>query len=110
MRKNFKFNGNEEEKNIEIDKIKLTIKNDYIDVPNNLWNLGHKNPDTFNNTNTNLILQPPIQAKYRDNYIFIDTITKFPLPKKLKKIIEKKEIEFTKEQIKDYFNLFKEIL
>jgi hypothetical protein len=37
MRKNFKFNGTEEEKNNEIDKIKSTIIADYIDVPNSLW-------------------------------------------------------------------------
>jgi hypothetical protein len=41
MRKDFKYNGNENDKNIEIEKIKSTIKNDYIDVPNEKWQLGH---------------------------------------------------------------------
>ena len=106
MRKNFKFDGTEEEKNNEIDKIKSTIQTDYIDVPNSLWQLGHKNPGSIDNTKDNLVLQPPIQGKYRDNYIFIDTLTKFPMPNKLEIMIEKKEIEFTKEQIKYYKEIF----
>lgn len=106
MRKNFKFIGTEEEKDIEINKIKSTIKNDYIDVPNSLWQVGHKNPGSIDNSQKNLVLQPPIQGKYRDNYIFIDTITKLPMPSKLKIMIEKKEIELTREQIISYKELF----
>jgi hypothetical protein len=106
MRKNFKFDGTEEEKNIEIDKIKSTIQTDYVDVPNSLWQLGHKNPGSTDNTKENLVLQPPIQGKYRDNYIFIDTLTKIPMPNKLEIMIQKKEIEFTKEQIISYKEIF----
>jgi len=106
MRKKFKFSGTEKEKNDEIDKIKSTIKIDYIDVPNSLWQLGHKNPGSTNNSNDNLILQPPIQSKYRDKYIFIDTLTKFPTPNKLEVMIKKKEIEFTSEQILYYKQIF----
>jgi hypothetical protein len=106
MRKNFKFDGNEEEKNIEIDKIKSTITVDYIDVPNEMWQLGHKNPGSTNNTSNNLVLQPPIQGKYRDNYIFIDTLTKIPLPCKLESMIKNNEIEFTSEQIENYIKFF----
>jgi hypothetical protein len=106
MRKDFKFSGTEEEKNIEIDKIRSTIKADYIDVPNSLWQLGHKNPGSTDSSTDNLVLQPPIQGKYRDNYIFIDTLTKFPMPNKLEIMIEKKEIEFTREQILSYKGIF----
>jgi len=106
MRKNFKFNGSEEEKNIEIDKIKSTIKADYIDIPNILWQLGHKNPNSIDNSNNNLILQPPIQSKYRDDYIFIDTLTKIPTPIKLNNMIKNKEIKFTSEQIIEYKKIF----
>jgi len=106
MRKDFKFNGTEEEKNIEINKIKSTIKHDYIDVDNSEWQLGHKNPGSLDNTDENLVLQPPIQGKYRDNYIFIDTLTKFPTPNKLNVMIEKKEVEFTPEQITAYKEIF----
>jgi hypothetical protein len=87
MRKKFKFDGTEEEKNKEIDKIKSTINTDYVVVPNYLWQLGHKNPGSTDNTKDNLVLQPPIQSKYRDNYIFI---TKFPMPNKLEIMIEKR--------------------
>ena len=106
MRKNFNFNGSQEEKNSEIDKIKSTIKADYIDVPNELWQLGHKNPGSIDNSTKNLVLQPPIQGKYRDDYIFIDSLTKFPMPNKLESMIEKKEIEFTREELSAYKALF----
>lgn len=106
IRKNFKFNGTEEEKHIEINKIKSTIKTDYIDVSNSLWQLGHKNPGLIDNLNNNLVLQPPIQGRYKDDYIFIDTLTKFPMPNKLKVMLEKKEIKFTKEQILNYKKIF----
>ena len=102
MRKDFKYDGSEEEKNSEIDKIKSTIKADYIDVPNELWQLGHKNPGANESTTSNLVLQPPIQGKYKDDYIFIDTLTKFPMPNKLESMIEKKEIEFTRDQLIAY--------
>ena len=106
MRKNFKFDGTEDEKNTEINKIKSTINADYIDVPNEQWQLGHKNPGSTNNTSTKLVLQPPIQGKYRDDYIFIDTLTKIPVPSKLKRMIDLKEIELTDEQIDEYIALF----
>ena len=106
MRKNFKFDGTDEEKNLEINKIKSTIKADYIDVGNELWQLGHKNPASTDNSNHNLVLQPPIQGKYRDNYIFIDTLTKFPVPNKLEVMIERKEIEFSADQIIKYKEIF----
>ena len=106
MRKNFKFDGTNEEKDLEINKIKSTIKADYIDVGNDLWQLGHKNPASTDNSNENLVLQPPIQGKYRDNYIFIDTLTKFPVPNKLEVMIERKEIDFSVDQIIKYKEIF----
>ena len=106
MRKNFNFDGTEEEKNNEINKIKSSIQSDYIDVENSEWQLGHKNPDSEDNTSSNLVLQPPIQGKYRDNYIFIDTITKFPVPKKMKTMIEKGEINLSNDQIIGYKEIF----
>ena len=109
MRKDFKFDGNEDEKNIEIDKIKSTIMNDYIDIPNEKWQLGHKNPNSIDNTKNNLVLQPPIQSKYKDDYLFFDTLTKMPLPNKLKQILKKKEIELTLEQINQFIDLFENL-
>jgi hypothetical protein len=106
IRKDFKYDGSIEQKNIEIDKIKSTIITDYIDIPNEKWQLGHKNPGISNISNNNLVLQPPIQSKYRDEYIFFDTLTKMPLPSKLEKMINSKEITFTEEQINNYLELF----
>ena len=105
IRKDFKFDGTTEEKNIEIEKIKSTIKHDYIDIPCEKWQLGHKNPE-LSNINDNLILPPPIQSKYRDDYLFIDTLTKMPLPSKLQKMINAKKIIFTEKQISEYLELF----
>ena len=82
MRINFNFDGTEEDKNNKIELIKKNIKEDYLDVPNNQWQLGHKNPNSGDNHINNLVLQPPIQAKYKDNFIFIDTLTKIPTPEK----------------------------
>ena len=56
------FNKTKEEKFNEIEKIKSTIMIDYIDIPNHLWQLGHKNPESEDNTCNNLVLQPPIQG------------------------------------------------
>ena len=99
MRKDFKFDGTDEQKNIEINKIKSTIKHDYIDVDNSEWQLGHKNPETTDNSSNNLVLQPPIQAKYKDNYIFMDTLTKIPTPSKLISDVKSGNSPYTKEQL-----------
>ena len=107
MRKNFKFNGTDEEKYLEIDKIKSTIKNDYIDVPTDKWQLGHKNPESDDNTENNLVLQPPIQAKYRDKYIFIDTLTKIPTASTLIQLHKSGNCPYTLNQLrqlKEYLN------
>jgi len=110
MRKDFKFDGTIEQKNAEIQKIKSTIAFDYVDVPNEQWQLGHKNPGLTDNSNCNLVLQPPIQAKYKDDYVFFDTLTKMPLSKKLKHLIESGEVTFSQEQLQDYIKLFQSML
>jgi len=104
MRKNFVFDGTQEQKNNEINKIKSTIKNDYIDSPNNEWQLGHKNPESEDNSNCNLVLQPPIQGKYRDKYIFIDTLTKIPTPKTFMELYYSKQLLYTSKQLIDLRN------
>ena len=106
MRKNFKNNLTPEEQIKQIDYIKSRIQTDYVDVPNSEWQLGHKNPGSSDNTIGNLVLQPPIQARYRDNFIFRDTFTKFPMPHKLESMVNKKEIELTEEQKVAYIEIF----
>jgi hypothetical protein len=103
IRKNLDYNCTNEEKNCEINKIKSTIKNDYIDVSNDQWHIGHKNPEPDYNieNKNNIILQPPIQAKYRDKFIFIDTLTKIPTPKTLIKMIDSNDCPYTNAQLKE---------
>ena len=107
MRKNFTFDGTDEQKNEEINKIKSTIKADYIDVPNNEWQLGHKNPNSTDNAMSNLVLQPPIQAKYRDKYTFLDTLTKIPTPKTFQEMNDANQLPYTNNDLinlRDYLN------
>lgn len=110
MRKDFKFDGTEEQKKIIIQQIKSTIRTDYIDVPDELWQLGHKNPDTTDNSSKNLVLQPPIQAKYRDQYVFIDTLTKMPTPKHFAKLYKNGNLSYTKEQLQQLRYVIDELL
>ena len=100
MRMNFTFDGTEKDKNNKIDLIKQNIKEDYIDVSNDEWQLGHKNPNSGDNSDNNLVLQPPIQSKYRDDFIFIDTLTKIPTPEKFIKDDKNKKSYYTIEQQK----------
>jgi len=113
MRLNFKFNGTEEDKNNKINLIKENIMEDYINVQNNKWQLGHKNPNSGDNSDNNLVLQPPIQAKYKDNYIFIDTLTKIPTPEKFILDDKKNKSYYTENQQKILYkylnNKFKNI-
>lgn len=99
MRKNFGKELSDQEKNIEINNLKATIRSDYCDVPNEEWELGHKNPESEDNSLNNLVLQPPIQGKYRDRYIFIDPLTKIPTPATLIQMDKAGENPFTKNQL-----------
>ena len=95
------------QKNTEINKIKSTIKANYVDIVNSEWQLGHKNPNSTDNAMSNLVLQPPIQAKYRDKYIFLDTLTKIPTPKTFQEMNDANQLPYTKEQLinlRDYLN------
>lgn len=104
MRMNFTFDGTEKDKNNKIDLIKQNIKEDYIDISNDEWQLGHKNPNSGDNSDNNLVLQPPIQAKYRDDFIFIDTLTKIPTPEKFIKDDKNNKSYYTIEQQKILYN------
>jgi len=99
MRTKFTFHGNKDE---AVQEIKNEILNNYINVNTELWQLGHKNPGSTDNSQSNLVLQPPIQGRYRDDYVFIDTLTKFPLPHKLKTL----DLGLTKEQVLEYAHFF----
>lgn len=93
-----------ENRDDKINAIKKDIQTDYINVANDKWQLGHKNPENPTSELNNIVLQPPIQQKYRDNYIFIDTLTKIPTPKLL---IKNNFEPFTESQQLELFKALK---
>ena len=109
MRAGFKWDGTEEQKTQASETIKSDIKTDYVDIPNAQWQLGHKNPEG-DNSQDNLVLQPPIQAKYRDNYIFIDTLTKIPTPETLGRLIQDGRNPYTPKQMQELRTLLNSTL
>jgi hypothetical protein len=75
---------NPEDKKKQIELIKENIKKDYIDVPIDKWQLGHRNPDLPDGTPDNLVWQPPIQGKFRDRFVFDPLgLMKYPTPKEI---------------------------
>jgi hypothetical protein len=67
----------------KIDFIKEYIKFNYLDVPNYKWEIGHKDPNKPT-SDDNLVLQPPIQGKFRDRFKFDDIgLIKYPTPQEL---------------------------
>lgn len=70
-RKNFTSNTSDEDKEKEVLRIKRYITENYIDVPTNLWQMGHRDPNGSNDAG-NLIMQPPLQGRYRDAFKFDD--------------------------------------
>jgi hypothetical protein len=101
-RKNFDY---KDEKDKKINLIKEEIKKNYLDIDNEKWQLGHKNPELADNTMKNMILQPPIQAKYRDRFICLDTFIRIPTPKELKLKFDK---YYTKNQQKELLKILNE--
>jgi hypothetical protein len=106
MRKKIKYNETEDDRNTHIDAIKSNIKKEYIDIPNEEWQVGHKNPDITDNTPNNLVYQPPIQASYRDDYIFLDTLTKMPRPKKLQTMLDDEKFPLSINDLNGYLKVF----
>ena len=91
------FTGHFQDKdarNKAINAQKEHIKNYYIDVPNDKWELGHKDANKKDNTDKNLIIQPPIQGKYKDKFIFFDALTRMPSGKELSKDIKSKKHKY----------------
>jgi hypothetical protein len=85
-RKNVKIVGDRDE---AINTIKQFVQENYIDVPNDKWQIGHKDPSKPTAEN-NVIYQPPIQGKYRDRYKFDDLgLTKYPTVSELLKNLDK---------------------
>ena len=66
------------------------LKENYIDIPNELWEVGHKDPNNPDNSEKNLVYQPPIQGKSRDGYKYDDLgILKYPTSQELERKFDK---------------------
>lgn len=66
-----------------VQRLKQWITQNYIEVPNHKWQSGHRDP-LLNVSDNNIVWQPPIQARFRDNYKFDEQgLTKWPTVKYL---------------------------
>lgn len=76
-----KIGGGRDEK---INFIKEYISVNYTDIKNDDWQIGHKDPNSTDSSEENLIYQPPIQGRYRDRFKFDDIgLTKWPTTREL---------------------------
>jgi hypothetical protein len=76
------ISGSKEDK---VDYIKDWIKTNYIDVPFEKWEIGHKDPNSEDNSEANLVYQPPIQGRFRDRFKFDEYgLIRYPTVKELK--------------------------
>jgi len=86
----------------EINLIKEIIKKYYWDVPNERWELGHRNPEIEDSSPSNLVWQPPIQGKTRDRFIFDSLgLMKYPTPKEIARNPLK---YYSEEQLKELYD------
>ncbi len=91
----------QENKTKQVELIKENIKKDYIDVPIDEWQLGHRNPDLPDGTPDNLVWQPPIQGKFRDRFVFDSLgLMKHPTPKE---IARNPGAYYSEEQLKELY-------
>lgn len=62
----------------KINMVKHYIMHNYINISNESWHIGHRDPNK-GNSNSNIIYQPPIQARFRDRFKFDKIgLTKYP--------------------------------
>lgn len=107
MRQNFGIDITEDERNERINNHRDHIRANYVDIPNDEWQMGHRNPESPDNSESNLILQPPIQAKYRDRFIFIDVLTRIPTPAEFIRLYEGGRSPYNNNQLRsmrDFLN------
>src|ERR1035437_3468709 len=81
-KRDIKFSShNRDEK---IDYIKEYLVDNYINVPNEKWEVGHLDPNNPDGSEENLVYQPPIQGKFRDRFKFDKMgLIKYPTPNEL---------------------------
>lgn len=86
------------DRDTQINAIKEYWRTSLVDVPNDQWQVGHLNPEIGDASEANLAYQPPIQARYRDKYIW-DSYFQLMYPTS-RELIENAEKYYTLEQRK----------
>ena len=66
-RLNFSHHLDYNQKTTQIETTKQFLLDNYINIENEKWQIGHRDP-SGNNSKENLVYQPPIQGKYRDRF------------------------------------------
>jgi hypothetical protein len=102
-RNSFGSELDKDDKSSLVRKAKGWLKKYYMDVPEEKWELGHKDP-LGSNAVSNLVMQPPIQKAFRDRFKF-DSYglrlcpTALELTSNLKKYYTKAELEMLKDAL-----------
>lgn len=74
----------------KINYIKKYLTYNYIDIPNDKWEIGHMDPNDPNVSDEKLVYQPPIQGKFRDRFKYDSMgLIKLPTPQELNKNMDK---------------------
>lgn len=101
-KRKIKKTGNKDE---QIDLIKEWISKNYLEVPNNKWELGHMDPNNPNPSENDIVYQPPIQGRYRDRFKYDKLgLTKYPTPQELDENFDK---YYSEEEQKKLYQILK---
>ncbi len=97
-----------ENRDEKISFIKEYLIFNYINIPNDKWEVGHIDPNDSDISDEKLVYQPPIQGKFRDRFKYDSMgLIKYPTPQELDRKFDKYYSE--KEQILLY-NILKKRL
>jgi hypothetical protein len=97
-----------ENRDDKINYIKEYLTHNYLNIPNDKWEVGHMSPNDPNITENKLIYQPPIQGKFRDRFKYDNIgLIKYPTPQELSSNFDK---YYTEDEQKTIFNLLKKRL
>lgn len=92
-----------ENRDDKIDFIKEYLIYNYIDIPNDKWEIGHMDPNDPDISEEKLVYQPPIQGKFRDRFKFDNIgLIKFPTPQELENNFDK---YYSEEEQKTILNI-----
>lgn len=94
------------DRNEKINYIKNWWRENLVDVPNEKWQIGHKDPTIGDASERNLAYQPPIQSKYRDRFKYDNIFHKmWPTASEL---IRSPDKYYTKEEQEHIYDMLKQ--